>query len=189
MKLDLTGSSRCKRRERMLRKTEIPSPFPSHPFPSPFLPSRAHTLLSFRLVHTPTALDSQPSSHLGGLRLSLSYSCASALTPSSATLPVVCSLATLFSSQVSPIPLSSACLTLQSISFNINSLASVSSLRACGFCRIPHYPENNCAALVITTCFFLIHTQEVCQPYYLILTKAVLYVALFIKLKKIVFLQ
>lgn len=93
-------------------------------------------------------------------------------------------MATLFSSQVSPIPLSSACLTLQSISFNINSLASVSSLRACGFCRIPHYPENNCAALVITTCFFRIHTQEVCQPYYLILTKAVLYVALFIKLKK-----
>lgn len=147
----------------MLRKTEIPSPFPSHPFPSPFLPSCAHTLLSFRIVHTPTALDSQPSSHLGGPCLSISYSYASALTPSSATLPVVYSLATHFSSQVSQIPLSSACLTLQSISFKINSIASVSSLRACGFYLIPRYPENNCGALVITTCFFRIHTQEVCH--------------------------
>lgn len=92
----------------MCRKTEISSPFPSHPFPLPFLPSHAHTLLSFRFIHTPAALDSQPSSHLGGPRLSLFYSYASALTPSSATLPVVYSLATHISSQVSQIPLSSA---------------------------------------------------------------------------------
>lgn len=147
----------------MHRKTEIPSPFPSHPFPLPFLPSCAHTLLYFRIVHTPAALDSQPSSHLDGPRLSLSYSYASALTPSSATLPVVCSWATHVSSQVSQIPLSSACLTLQSILFKINSIASVSSLRACGFYLIPRYPENACTTLVIATCFFRIHTQEVCH--------------------------